>query len=188
MLTHYFAKILPMTIKDFKEEKISSEKIHEGKILTYTVDKVKLPGGRESVREVIVHNGGVTIIAQPNPSSIVLVKQFRYAIGKVFWELPAGTLQKNEDPVQAAKRELKEETGYTAKSLEPMGIVYPLPGYSTEVLYFFKAVDIEEGEPQPDKDENIDVKVMDLKQVWQMVKDGEIRDAKTIAGLSLVMF
>ncbi len=177
-----------MTTREFKEEKISSQKIHEGRILTYTVDKIRLPNGRESVREVILHNGGVTIVAQPEPSKIVLVKQFRYAVGKVFWELPAGTLHKNEDPVLAAKRELKEETGYIANKLESMGIVYPLPGYSNEVLYFFHATDLIDDEPEPDPDENIEVKVLDLKNAWQMIKDGEIRDAKTIAGIGLVMF
>lgn len=177
-----------MTTKDFKEEQISSEKIHEGKVLTFTIDKVRLPGGKESVREVVLHNGGVTIIAQPEPDKVVLVRQFRYAIGKAFWELPAGTLNKNEDPVQAAKRELKEETGYIAGKLESMGIVYPLPGYSTEVLYFFKATDLIDDEPEPDPDENIEAKVFELKQVWKMIKDGEIRDGKTIAGISLVMF
>lgn len=177
-----------MTIREFKEEKISSQKIHEGKVLTYTIDKIRLPSGRESIREVVLHNGGVTIVAQPEPSKIVLVKQFRYAIGKVFWELPAGTLRKNENPILAAKRELKEETGYIAKSLEPMGIVYPLPGYSSEVLYFFRAVDLIDDEPEPDPDENIEIKIFDLKQAWQMIKDGEIRDAKTISGISLVMF
>ena len=177
-----------MTSREFKEEKINSQIIHEGKILTYTVDKVRLPNGKESTRDVVLHNGGVTIVAQPELTKVVLVKQFRYAIGKVFWELPAGTLKKNENPIVAAKRELKEETGYIAKSLEPMGIVYPLPGYSSEVLYFFKAVDLIDDEPEPDADENIEVKVFDLKQAWQMIKDGEIRDAKTIAGISLVMF
>ena len=177
-----------MTIKDFKEEKISSDKIHEGKVITLTVDKVRLPSGREATREVILHNGGVTIVAQPDPSKIVLVKQFRYAIGKVFWELPAGTLKKNEDPLFSAKRELKEETGYIANKMESLGIVYPLPGYSNEVLYFFKATELVDDEPEPDPDENIEVKVVDLKQAWQMVKDGEIRDAKTIAGISFVMF
>ena len=177
-----------MTTKIFKEEKLSSQTIHEGKILTYTVDKVKLLNGKESTREVIIHNGGVTIIAQPNSSQVILVKQFRYAIGKAFWELPAGTLHKNEDPLQAAKRELKEETGYIANTLEPMGIVYPLPGYSTEVLYFFRALNLEEGEQEQDPDENIEMRIFDLKHAWQMVKDGEIRDAKTISGIGLVLF
>ena len=177
-----------MTTKDFKEEKLSSEIIHTGKILTLTVDKVKLPSGKESIRELVIHNGGVTIVPQPHPSKIVLIKQYRYAIRKVLWELPAGTLKANEDPVLAAKRELKEETGYIANTWEPLGIVYPLPGYSSEVLYFFKATDLIEDEAEPDPDENIEVKVLDLKQAWAMVKDGEIRDAKTISGLSLVMF
>lgn len=177
-----------MTTKHFKEEKISSQKIHTGKILTYTIDKIQLPNGRESTREVIIHNGGVTIVAQPNQSQIVLIKQYRYAIGKVFWELPAGTLHMNEDPLLASKRELKEETGYLANKWESLGIVYPLPGYSTEVLYFFKATDLIDDEAEPDPDENIEVKVLDLKHAWHMVKDGDIRDAKTIAGMSLVMF
>lgn len=177
-----------MATREFKEEKVSSKKIHEGRILTYLLDTVRLPSGRESIREIILHNGGVTIIAQPDPSKIVLIKQFRYAIGKVFWELPAGTLKKNEDPVLAAKRELKEETGYFANKWESLGIIYPLPGYSTEVLYFFKATDLIDDEPELDPDENIEVKILDLKQAWQMIKDGEIRDAKTISGISLVMF
>ena len=177
-----------MTIKDFKEEKINSQKVYEGKILTLNVDKVRLPNGKEAFREVVIHNGGVTIVAQPDPEKIVLIKQFRYPVGKVFWELPAGRLNINEDPVLASKRELKEETGYIANKWEPLGIVYPLPGYSSEVLYFFKATDLIDDEPEPDPDENIEVKVMDLKQAWQMVKDGEIRDAKTISGLSLILF
>ena len=177
-----------MTTKNFKEDTLSSKTIHEGKIITFNVDNVSLPNGRQSTREIILHKGGVTIIAQPDPNKVVLIKQFRYAVRKVLWELPAGTLQSNEAPLLAAKRELKEETGYLANSWEPLGIVYPLPGYSSEVLYFFKAIDLIDEEPTPDPDENIEVKVLDLKQAWQMIKDGEIRDAKTIAGISLVMF
>ena len=177
-----------MTTKDFKEEKIVSNKVYEGKILTLAVDDVRLPNGKESVREVILHNGGVTIIAQPDPLQIVLIRQFRYPIGKVLWEVPAGRLHENEVPLISAKRELKEETGYFANRWESLGVVYPLPGYSTEVLYFFKATELIDDEPTPDPDENIEVKVMDLKQAWQMVKDGEIRDGKTIAAISLVMF
>lgn len=177
-----------MTTKDFKEEKISSEKVYKGRILDLTVDKVRLPNGKESTREVILHNGGVTILAQPDPQKIVLIKQFRYSIGKIFWEVPAGRLNLNEDPLLAAKRELKEETGYIANAWSPLGIVYPLPGYSTEVLYLFKATDLIDDEQELDPDENIEVKVVDLQQSWQMVKDGEIRDAKTIAAISLVMF
>lgn len=177
-----------MTTREFKEEKIDSKKIFEGKVLTLTVDTVMLPSNRQAQRELVLHNGGVTIIAQPDPNKIVLVKQFRYPVKKVLWELPAGRLDLNEDPVQAAKRELKEETGYITNKLESLGIIYPLPGYSTEVLYFFKATELIDDEPEPDPDENIEVKVMDLKLAWQMVKDGEIRDGKTVAGLSLVMF
>lgn len=177
-----------MTIKDFKEEKISSEKVYQGKILDLLVDKVRLANGKESTREVVLHNGGVTIIPQLDPHKIVLIKQFRYSVGKIFWEVPAGRLNVNEEPLLAAKRELKEETGYIAKTWSPLGIIYPLPGYSTEVLYLFKATDLVDDEQELDPDEKIEVKIFDLHQAWQMVKDGEIRDAKTIASISLVMF
>ncbi len=177
-----------MSIKDLKEELISTKVIHDGRILTYTIDTVKLPSGKEGFREVIIHNGGVTIVPQTDQNKVVLVRQYRHPIKKAIWELPAGRVDKNEDPVNAAKRELKEETGYIAGKLESLGIIYPLPGYSTEVLYFFKALDLVDDEPEPDEDEYLEVKVFDLKQAWQMVKDGEIRDAKTVAGLSLVMF
>ncbi len=177
-----------MTIKDFKEVKISSNNVYTGKVLTFNVDKVSLPSGREATRELVIHNGGVTIIAQPDPNKVVLVRQFRYPIGKMFWEIPAGRLDTNEEPLLAAKRELKEETGYLANKWESLGIVYPAPGYCSEVLYYFKALDLIDDEPEPDPDENIEAKVMDLKQAWAMVKDGEIRDGKTIAALSLVMF
>ena len=173
---------------EVKEEKINSKIIHEGKILTLTVDSIRLPGGKESIRELVLHKGGVTIVPQPDPDKIVLIKQYRYAVKKALWELPAGTLKINEEPLLSAKRELKEETGYIAKKWDSLGIVYPLPGYSSEVLYLFKATELEDGEPEPDPDENIEVKVLDLKQAWTMVKDGEIRDAKSIAGISLVMF
>lgn len=177
-----------MTIKEFKEDKISSKKVYESKILTLTVDNVRLPNGKEAQREVILHNGGVTIIAEPEAGKIVLLKQFRYSVGKVLWEVPAGRIGRGEDPLNAAKRELKEETGYRANKWDSLGIIYPLPGYSTEVLYLFKATDLIDDEPEPDPDENFEVKVMDLKHAWQMVKDGEIRDAKTISAISLVMF
>ena len=173
---------------EIKEETINSKIIHEGKILTLMVDNVRLPSGRQSTRELVQHKGGVTIVAQPDPAKVVLVRQYRYAIKKALWELPAGTLHSNEDPLLASKRELKEETGYLASKWESLGIVYPLPGYSSEVLYFFKATDLEDGVPEPDPDENIEIKVLDLKQAWTMVKDGDIRDAKSISGISLVMF
>lgn len=177
-----------MTTKEFREEKINSKTIYQGKILTLNVDNVRMPNGKEAVREVILHNGGVTVIAQPSPDKVVLVKQFRYSVGKTFWEVPAGRLNVDEVPLHAAKRELKEETGYISNTWEHLGIVYPLPGYSTEVLYFFKATDLTDDEQDLDPDENIEVKVFDLKQVWQMIKDGEIRDGKTIAAISMVMF
>ena len=177
-----------MKTKNFQEIQISSNKVHEGKILTFTVDKVQLPSGKETIREVVLHNGGVTIIAQPEPEKVVLLRQFRYSVRKVLWELPAGRINTGEDPLSAAKRELKEETGYISNSWESLGVVYPAPGYSSEVLYFFKATDLTDEDANPDPDENIEVKIMDLKHAWQMIKDGEMRDAKSIAGLSLVMF
>ena len=177
-----------MLIKDFKEEKVNSKKVYEGKILSLNVDNIKLQNGKETTREVIIHNGGVTIIAQPAPEKVVMIKQFRYSVGKALWEVPAGRLQVDEVPLHAAKRELKEETGYIANSWEHLGIVYPAPGYSTEVLYFFKAADLVDDVQELDPDENIEVKVFSLKQVWQMIKDGEVRDAKTVAAISLVMF
>ena len=177
-----------MVTKDFNEKKLTSKVIHKGKVLTFTEDSVLLPNGKESLREVVLHNGGVTIIAQPDPLKVVLIKQFRYAVRKALWELPAGRINEKEDPVNAAKRELKEECGYTASTWSSLGVAYPAPGYSSEVLYFFKATDLREGEAQPDHDENIETKIVDLKKAWQMVKDGEIVDAKTISGLSMVMF
>ena len=177
-----------MVTKDFFEEKLDSKLIYHGKILSLLVDSVRLPSGKEATREVIKHNGGVTIIAQPESSKVILVKQFRYSVRKVLFELPAGRLNENEDPVNGAKRELKEECGFKAGAWESLGVVYPAPGYSSEVLYFFKATSLIEEEPTPDADENIEVKIIDLKQAWKMVKDGEIVDAKTIAGLSMVMY
>ena len=177
-----------MVTKDFNEKQLNSKLIHKGKILTLTEDSVQMPSGREALREVILHSGGVTIIAQPEPSKVVLVKQFRYAVRKALWELPAGRINEKEDPLNAAKRELKEECGYVADTWNSLGVAYPAPGYSSEVLYFFKATSLIEGEAEPDHDENIETKVVDLKKAWQMVKDGEIVDAKTITGLSVVMF
>lgn len=167
---------------EFTEKTIESELIFDGRVVKLYKDKIELPTGQESFREVVKHSGGVVILAKKE-DKILLVKQFRYPMKEVLYELPAGKLEIGEDPFEAAKRELEEETGYCANKWTDLGFVYTSPGYSDEKLYLYKAEDLEFTHCHPDEGEIIQALEYKYDKVLKMIDNGEINDAKTLCAL-----
>lgn len=167
------------------ETKVEGETLYDGKILRLERDKVILENGNTAYREVVRHNGGACIVPVTKDNEILFVKQYRYPFSKVIMELPAGKLEINEQPEVCAKRELREETGAIGE-VEYLTEIYPTPGYSSEIIYIYAAFNVEIGSLSLDEDEFIDVVKVDINSALEMVKNGEIKDAKTIVGILLV--
>ena len=168
----------------FEEKTLDSKRIYEGRIINLRVDKVTVVSGT-STREIVEHNGGSVIAAVTNDNKIIMVKQFRKPMESPILEVPAGKLDGDEDPADAALRELSEETGYTAGKLEKLTEFYPSVGYTTEVLHIYLATDLKPGACHPDENEVLEVMEMDLEEVYRMVMDGRIHDGKTIAAVMM---
>lgn len=165
------------------ETKLDSTEIYNGKVFRITRDNVELSDGYKTIREVVHHSGGVVIAAEKG-SKLLMVKQFRYPAGEVLYELPAGKLDKlNEDILSAAKRELEEETGHIAEKWESLGFIWTSPGFCNEKLYLFKASNLTFKGQHLDEGEILDYIEVDKNQVFQMIKDGQINDSKTISAL-----
>ena len=167
---------------EFTEKTINSQLVFEGRVVKLYKDKIELPTGRESFREVVKHSGGVVILAIKD-DKILLVKQFRYPIKEIMFELPAGKLEAGEDPFEAAKRELEEETGYCADKWTDLGYVYTSPGYSDEKLYLYKAENLQFTHCHPDEGEIIQAFEYTYNDVLKMIDNGQINDAKTLCAL-----
>lgn len=173
-------------MRSLKEKTISSEIKYQGYIVNVRRDDVLLSNGHEHFREVIEHPGGVVIVPVTNDNRIILVRQWRYPVGQELTEVPAGKLNRGEDPFLAAKRELEEETGYFANKWEPLGSIYTAPGFCDEKLYLYKAYDLTKSKQKLDFGEIVEPLIVDINQAWDMIKEGKIVDAKTIVGLSLI--
>ena len=169
-----------------REHTYRSERIHEGHIINLRVDYLRNPEGKEVARELVEHNGGVTICCRPTEETIVLIKQYRYSVDELLYELPAGRIEKGEDLLAAAKRELAEETGYIAERWCEISRFYTAPGFCNEMLYMYEATDVTLTEQSLDDDEEAEVIVMPLPEAWQLVLEGKVRDSKTVAGLGLL--
>ncbi len=161
------------------EKTVSSQTVFEGKIITVLRDVAELPDGNTATREVVRHPGGVCMAAVDDERNVYMVEQFRYPVGEVVLELPAGKLEWGEEPDGAAVRELKEETGLTAKTMRRMGAIFPSPGYGAERLYIYVATGLSAGEQKLDAEEFLNVKKLPLKKAVEMVMRNEIKDAKT---------
>lgn len=166
---------------NLEEKTISSETKYLGRIITLNVDSVELPDGSLSEREIIHHSGGAAVLLIKD-GAVLLVKQFRYAYGKVIYEIPAGKLNKGEDSLIAAARELEEETGYRAK-LVRMFDLYPSPGYTDEVIYVYFAESYEFTAQKLDDGEFLNCEFITFDKVLQMIESGEICDAKTVSAI-----
>ncbi len=170
---------------ELEEKKLSSRPVFDGKIMKVKVDTVSLPNGNTAERELIEHNGAVAIVPITNRGNIVLVRQYRYAVGQTLIEIPAGKLELNEinSPEMAARRELEEETGYQCAWMDPLGVLYGIPAYSSEKVHLFVAKCLWKTEQHLDEDEFLDVFEVPIAEAVEMATDGRITDAKTVAGI-----
>lgn len=167
----------------FEEKLISSERIYEGAILNLRRDKVTAAGG-QAYREIVEHNGAVAVVPITNEGGVIMVKQYRYPMGRVVLEIPAGKIDEGEiDPVAAAERELREETGYTAGKLQYLGKISPSVAYTEEVIHLYAAIGLTPGETEFDKDEALDIIEYDFEEIYKMAAEGKLVDAKTIAAV-----
>jgi ADP-ribose pyrophosphatase len=162
-----------------------------GRIFTVTVESITTPKGSELDAEIIRHPGSVVLLPMTKEGDIILVKQYRHAIGRRAWELPAGSLKPNEDPKTAAARECHEEIGLIPEQLDRLGAFFPTPGYCDEEMNFYKASGLRVPGPadekaDQDEDEDIETCTFGVEQLRAMIRSGEIIDLKTVAGLTLL--
>jgi ADP-ribose pyrophosphatase len=162
---------------------LSQEVIFEGRVIKLRVDRLIDPDGNTITREIVVYPGAVTVVARPTPDSVLLVRQYRHATGQTLIELPAGGIEKGEDPAAAAVRELEEETGYRAGRVVERARFWTTPGFTSEYMWLFEATDLRETATNPDEDEVISVIRATRDEALQMIDDGRIQDAKSILGL-----
>ena len=156
----------------------------KGRLIKFVIEKRRLPNGYVTNLEIIQHPGAALVIPFLDKDRIVFIKQFRPVINAYLYELPAGTLGKDEKPVDCARREIVEEIGYAAGRLTKMGMIYPVPGYSTEIIFIFKAEDLKKKSLRADPDEIIQACVLNKARFKTLFKKGQIADAKTICALA----
>ena len=170
-----------------KAKVLHSEILYQGKVFRLQRDTVIEPGGVQVARDIVVHPGSVVVLPIFQDGRVLLIRQYRHAVGDFLWELVAGRKEPDETPAVAARRELLEETGYTAKRLRKLLRVIPTPGFVNEWMWIFAAENLIEGAAQPEEDEKITPRKFTMKQVDSMIKRGTLRDAKSIAGLLYYM-
>lgn len=170
-------------MKNYKEIELADNMAFDGKFIKVKTYDVELANGSKGYREIIHHPGGVVVVAQKNKDTILMVKQYRFAIKQESLELPAGRLEKGEDPDLAVKRELEEETGFNAKIWHSMGYIYSSPGVFDEKLYLYYASDLTFNNQHPDEDEIIDYFEYNINDILNKIDNGEINDAKTICAI-----
>ena len=163
----------------------SANTLYKGKVFDLVSEKITLPNGNTTHMDIIRHPGASAIIPMVDRHTVILLKQYRHAIGSDIWEIPAGTLEKNEAPVTCAKRELIEETGYSAAQWEKLGKIIPVPGYSDETIHVFLASQLSAGKQNLDTNEVIEIHRIKMSSALEMIYNGEIRDGKTVSGLLL---
>ncbi|MCF0123337.1 MAG: NUDIX hydrolase [Ruminiclostridium sp.] len=168
---------------ELKEEMVSQQTVYEGVIVNVRRDKARLVDGRITNREVVEHPGGVAIFAIDEEDKVIMVRQFRYPVGEVVLELPAGKLEPGEDPRDSGLRELAEETGLEPRVFESMGVSYSSPGIFAEKIYLYFANDLVPGPVHPDDGEFLEVVRIPYRELLDMAARGEIKDGKTLAGI-----
>ena len=163
---------------------LKSEIRYKGKVFDHQVDEIEYESGNRGIREIAIHPGGAVVIPVKDDGKIILVKQFRYPLKKKLIELPAGKLDKDEDPLVCATRELEEETGYKAKEIKKLGEIYTAPGYCTEVLHIYSVIGLIPGNHNREEGEHeMEILELPINKIEEMITKGEITDAKTIVGI-----
>ncbi len=165
------------------EKTLEKNTIYTGRIITVRNDTALLPNGKTAGREVVEHPGGVTIAALTPEGELLFVRQYRYPYGEELLELPAGKLERGEDPLESGKRELREETGASAQHFHDIGKFYPTPGYCGEIIHMYFASGLTFGEQDLDADEFLTMQRIPLAEAVRMVLENEIRDGKTQAAV-----
>ena len=161
------------------EKPLSQDYKYKGKIVNMRVDEALLPNGQKALREVVEHPGGVCIAAVTDQRELLFVRQFRYPYEEIVTELPAGKLERGEDPLEAGKRELAEETGATAARYTSLGKLYPTPGYCGEIIHLYMAEGLTFAAANPDEDEFLEAERIPLREAVKLVMAGQLPDAKT---------
>jgi len=157
--------------------------VYEGSVFSVREDRIAEPGGIEVTRDIVVHQGSVVLLPIFPDGSILLVRQYRHAIGAMLWELVAGRVEAGESRPAAARRELIEETGYTARRVKQILEIFPSPGFVTERMWIFAATGLQQGVAQPEEDERITAKKFSLAALDKMIRSGTLHDAKSVAGI-----
>jgi ADP-ribose pyrophosphatase len=168
-----------------KARVLQHRRVYEGKVISLDVDEVSEPGGVRGTREVVRQSGSVAALPVLDDGRIVLVRQYRYAVSEYVWELPAGRRDPHETPEAGARRELEEEVGLKAGTLEPISTFWTTPGFCDEVMYLFRATALESVPARPEADERIEPGTFTLDEAMAMVARGEIREGKTLVALLL---
>ena len=164
---------------NFEEKILTTEEIYNGRVINVKLHDIELPDGSKSKREIVEHTGGVGVIAVTDEKEVFMVTQYRIAAQQMMLEIPAGKLEKGEDPLSAGLRELQEETGYKAKNIKELGVYYATPGYCQEKLTIYLATDLEFVGQNLDEGEFLNVSKHSLDELYQMVMNNEIYDCKT---------
>lgn len=170
---------------------LSSQRVYEGRIFDVTVDRVRLPHGRETTLEIVRHEGSVVLLPVTDDGKLLLVRQYRHAVGRFLWELPAGSLESGEDPEAAAVRECHEELGLIPSRVERLQTLFPTPGFCTEAMTYFQVSGLRAPGPgdrpaHQDEDESIDVGAYTVDEIGALIVSGDISDLKTVAGVWLL--
>jgi ADP-ribose pyrophosphatase len=162
--------------------------IYNGRVVTLNLETVTLPNGVTVELEVVRHPGAAAIVPLKDDGTVILLRQYRLAAGGYIYEIPAGKLHPGEDPMECATREMEEEIGYRATRMEKLGSFFTAPGFTDEMMHLFKATGLIPGRQNLDKDEVLEIIDFPLEKAIGLIKDGAIRDAKTIIGLQSVYY
>ena len=168
---------------ELKEKLISSKTIYNGKIFDVQQRNIELPDGRQTVYDIVKNPNACAVVALDEDENVIMVRQYRQSAGKVLLEIPAGKIDEGEEPDTCAARELQEETGYAAQKIERLFGMRVSPGFSTEIIYIYKATKLTLGKTNFDEDEFIETIKVPLKKLYEMIIKGEIEDGKTISGV-----